>query len=168
MTRPVPRGPRENFPGALASSGTGPPLPVPDHLSAPFWAAAQVGRLAIQRCGGCLRYQYPPGAYCHTCMSTELVYADVSGSGTLYSYTQVASGARHPYFVERTPYLVGLVELVEQPGLLMYTNLGTASLEDLFVGADVEVVFEPVAPNWLLPQFRLVNSRQSARTSRGQ
>lgn len=159
MTQPVPGTPHENYPGASASSGTGPPLPVTDHLSAPFWAAAQEGRLAIQRCGGCLTYQYPPAAYCYTCMSTELAYTDVSGSGTLYSYTQVASGARHPYFVERTPYLVGLVELAEQPGLLMYTNLTTASLADIFVGADVEVVFDRIAPNWFLPQFRLVSSR---------
>ena len=151
MTQPEPN---PLAPGPSATTpGPGRPLPAPDR-SAGFWDAARNGRLSIQRCQQCRTYQHPPLAYCHTCMSTELDYEPVSGRGVVYSYTQVVSGPRHPYFLGVTPYLVGLVELAEQKGLLLYTNFPGEPLADLRVGAEVAVTFEQIAPETWLPQFR--------------
>ena len=57
------------------------PLPLPDEASAPFWEAAAQGRLAIQRCGGCGKWNHAPSIACPTCGGFALVFADVSGRG---------------------------------------------------------------------------------------
>lgn len=137
--------------------GAGLPLPVADALSVPFWAAASRKQLSIQRCQECRRYFFPPVPFCHECMSTRLAYESVSGLATVHSYTEVVSGARHGYFATKTPYLVGIVELSEQTGLLMYTNLVGAKLADLSVGAKVAVDFETLSPGCLIPQFRVID-----------
>lgn len=85
------------------------------------------------------------------------MYEPVSGKGTVYSATLMTSGARHAYFEAAQPYVVGVVELDEQEGLLMYSNFPGARLDELTVGAPVEVFFQRVWPDDLsLPQFRLV------------
>jgi uncharacterized OB-fold protein len=88
----------------------------------------------------------------------DLDFAPVSGAGRVYSYTETQSGARHPAFAAGTPYLVGLVELVEQENLLMYTNFPGASLPQMVVGADVVAVFEPINDQFKIVQFRLADT----------
>lgn len=132
------------------------PRPAPDLVSAPFWAAANQGELVIQRCGRCGIYQHPPAPLCGACLSTELSFEPMTGEATVYSFTETHAGARHPYFAATAPYRVGLVELAEQPGLLMYTNFPGAELRDLRVGAAARVVFEPIGDDIALPQFAVV------------
>jgi uncharacterized OB-fold protein len=134
------------------------PIPEPDDITAPFWAATRQGVLKIQRCADCGAYQQPPGAVCGQCASAELTFEQVSGRGKVYAYTETRSGARHPAFAARTPYLVGLVELVEQPGLLMHTNFPGATLEMLRTGAGVTVEFERLTDEISIPQFRLATA----------
>lgn len=136
--------------------GASPPLPVADALSVPFWAAVSRKQLSIQRCLQCRKYFFPPVPFCHECSSTRLAYEPVSGLATVHSYTEVVSGARHGHFAARVPYLVGIVELSEQTGLLMYTNFVGAKLADLSVDAKVTVEFETLSPGCLIPQFRLI------------
>jgi uncharacterized protein len=143
------------------------PVPVPDDITSEFWAAAKQGTLKIQRCGDCGAYQQPPGALCTACMSCDLTFEQVSGRGKVYAYTETRSGARHPAFAARTPYLVGLVELVEQPGLLMYTNFPGATLSMMRTGADVVVEFEPLTDEISLPQFRLVEAADPGEDANG-
>lgn len=131
------------------------PLPVADDLSRPFWAAASQGELHIQRCAQCRTYYHPPVAYCVACLSGELSFERVSGRARVHSFTEMSSGARHPAFAAIVPYLVGVVELAEQEGLLLYTNFPGARLSDLCIGDEAEVEFEEIAPGVALPQFRL-------------
>lgn len=116
------------------------PAPVPDDLTRPFWEAARAGRLAVQRCQDCGRWAHPPTPFCHGCGSTSQAFEPVSGRARALSTTATWSGARHPYFAARQPYLVAVVELVEQPGLLLYTNLpGSAPETPPPAGTEVEV-----------------------------
>ena len=131
------------------------PTPVSDELSAPFWEAVRDKRLEVQRCGDCRRYSYPPTRICAACSSGNLAYEQVSGRGTVFSYSETVSGARHPYFASITPYLVGLVSLEEQEGLMMCSNFPGATLAELSVGARVEVEFQEITPDATIPQFRL-------------
>jgi len=132
------------------------PVPQPDPISATFWQHCAARSLHIQRCANCKHWQHPPQAICPSCLSTDLRFEPVSGQGTVYSFTLTASGMRHPAFTAKGPYLVGLVELVEQPGLHLYTNFPGATLEDMRVGAPVTVEFEERTGGMVLPQFRLV------------
>jgi uncharacterized protein len=137
------------------------PVPVPDDITAEFWAAARQGVLKIQRCADCGAYQQPPGAACGECASADLKFEQVSGRATVYAYTETRSGARHPAFAARVPYLVGLVELAEQRGLLMHTNFPGATLADLRTGAPVVVEFERLTDEISLPQFRLAGEEDA-------
>ena len=137
-----------------------PPLPVADEWSAPFWAGARAGTLLVQRCTPCRRYQFPPAETCGSCSSADVAYEEVSGRGTVYSFTETVSGARHPYFQSLSPYLVGLVQLDEQEGLILASNFPGARYEDLAIGAAVAVEFEEIADGVVIPQFRLSEPKQ--------
>ncbi len=118
------------------------PVPVPDETSAFYWSAAQEGRLAVQRCQNCQAWRYPPAVACPKCQSEALVGTDVSGRGTVYSFT-VARQAFDPAFADDLPYVVALVELEEEPDLRVLTNIVGVDPKEVRVGMAVEVTFEP-------------------------
>lgn len=95
------------------------PVPVPDRDTQPFWDACAEQRLSIQRCAGCARWIWQPMPLCPTCHRPDPVWTDVSGDGTVASWTVI----RPPVFAayaERTPFVILLVELVEGVRLLGY------------------------------------------------
>ena len=130
-----------------------PPVPIPDPLSKPFWDGARDGRLVIQRCNACGTYLHLPRPVCRNCRSFDLGAAEVSGRATLYSFTTTYK-AFHPYFVDRVPYLLASVELDEQPGLLVLSNLVGVDEPDVRIGMELQVGFEPLGPDFAVPVFR--------------
>lgn len=133
-----------------------PPLPVPDEISAPFWEGVAARKLLVQVCEQCKRLQFPFDSRCGSCESSQLSTQQVSGRGTVFSFTETVSGARHPYFQSLSPYLVGQVQLDEQEGLIFASNFPGSAYADLEVGAPVSVEFQEIADGVLLPQFRLI------------
>ncbi|MET8797014.1 OB-fold domain-containing protein [Nocardia sp. NPDC004568] len=136
-----------------APSSPAKPLPLADDITAPYWAAARERRLSLQFCRGCECFVHLPAAFCPRCTSADLVWRDMSGRGTLYSYT-VMHDAPAPGFAGSLPYLVGIAELVEQPGLLLTADLLGASPDDVAIGMPLEVIFEELAPDSIVPQWR--------------
>lgn len=128
------------------------PLPLPDQVSAFFWDGAREGRLLIQRCSACTRYQYPPDVVCTFCQSPRVEPAAVSARGTLYSYS-VVDRAFNQGFVNALPYVLALVELDEQSGLRMIANIVEAGSVPLEIGMPLEVTFEDRG-EVVMPQFR--------------
>lgn len=149
-SRVVPTGPSPRAGQTLPR-----PAPRPDPLTEPFWSAVAAGVLKIQRCAGCDTYFHPPVGMCPDCLSCDLHFSAVSGNGTLYSFTATHSGARHPAFAERLPYLVALVELVEQPGLLLFCNLPEHDPDELRIGMSVIFYPELREDEVVVPEFRL-------------
>ena len=129
------------------------PLPQPDALTQPFWDAARAGRLEVQRCGGCGYYNHPPRPLCDRCSSQDLAFQEVSGRGTVYSFT-VMRQRNVAGFEQDVPYINLLVELVEQPQLFMISRLPGGASEGLAIGLPVLVYFEPFDGGLALPQFR--------------
>jgi uncharacterized OB-fold protein len=132
-----------------------------------YFEAARAGRLVVRRCGRCGLLRYPPGAGCPWCGAREATWEAVSGRGTIYSY-EIVVQAIQPGFRDWAPYPVVVVELDEQrgvptpdEGLRLVANLlaadGAAPEAEarVAIGARVEVVFQPIAPDFVLPQFRL-------------
>lgn len=113
-------------------------LPRIDDQNRGFWTSGADGELHIARCESCRQYIHPPRSNCSDC-SDPLVFAAVSGDATLYSYT-VAHQQFHP--AVPTPFVIALVELVEQPGLRLVTNLVDYDLDSLSCGMDLRVRFE--------------------------
>jgi uncharacterized OB-fold protein len=106
----------------------------------------------VQRCSACGYLQHPPDVVCTECQQAELEHVELSGQGHLYSFA-VAERAFHPGFVSYLPYVVALVELVEQPGLRLLTNIVEADPNLLRIGMPLEVTFEKRG-HIGLPQFR--------------
>jgi uncharacterized OB-fold protein len=127
------------------------PVPVPTALTEPFWAAANEGRLVIQRCTSCRCFHHPPQGICRSCLSTDLEFVPVSGRGTVYSYS-VVRDAQIPGF--KVPYVVASVRLEDAPEVFLLTNLPGVSVEEVRSGLAVEVEFEEIANGIRIPQFR--------------
>jgi uncharacterized OB-fold protein len=128
------------------------PRPAPNETNRFYWEAASEHRLVLQRCDSCRLLQYPPDVVCVHCQSQSMTPTELSGTGTLYSFATV-DRLFHVGFASVLPYIVGLVELDEQPGLRMLTNIVEAVPEDLRVGMAVKVVFEDRGAV-TVPQFR--------------
>ena len=107
------------------------------------------------KCGGCGHFVHVPRPICERCGCEELVPTEVAGTGSLYAYT-VTVQAFHPYYVDKVPYVAAVVELDEEPGLRITTQIVDCPESELQTGIRVEVVFTEVAPDWVLPYFRPV------------
>lgn len=130
-------------------------VPLVTELTRPFWDAARERRLVIQRCAACGYYNHPPRTACDACISTELSFEPVSGNGTVWSFTVMHEKSIQG-FEEAVPYVTALVELVEQPALLMATNLPGSEPGTVTIGERVHVTFEPFGDDGLLlPQFEV-------------
>jgi hypothetical protein len=132
------------------------PLPVPDELSAGYWAAAADGVLALPRCAVCRRYVLPPGPVCPECGSTDPRFAaePVDGGGTVRSWT-IVRDAFLPGFADDVPYVLVDVELDAQRDLRMIGRLLDGAEAPLHLGDRVTVAFEEVAEGVSVPAFAL-------------
>ena len=131
------------------------PVPVSDELSRPFWDAARARRLAIQRCGSCGYYNHPPRHFCDACLAQDLRFETVSGRGVVYTFT-VMHQRDVAGFEEDAPFINVVVELVEQPHLLMVSNLPIAERARVSIGAAVAVDFDDRGEGVVVPQFRII------------
>ena len=133
----------------------GPPPVASDPLTDFFWAGAREGRLLIQRCQACGTYIHLPRPVCRACRSFDLAPEQVSGRGTVYTFTETHRPF-HPFFVDRVPYLLAAVELEEQAGLRVLSNL--VGIDEVTgeprMGMPVEVDFEWLSDRLAIPVFR--------------
>jgi len=127
------------------------PLPRPSVVSKPFWESARRGLVSVQRCTACGEHQHPPKPMCTQCWSTELAWVETSGRGTVYSYT-ICHWATVPYFKDRVPYIVAMVDLDE--GARVTTGIVDCAIEDIQVGLPVVAVFDAVSDDMSLINFK--------------
>ena len=114
-----------------------------------FWQSGADGCLRIGQCAECGRYQHPPFPRCPACGSEAMSPAIVSGKGRVASFT-----INHEPWIPglRVPYVYAAVELAEQRGLYVFTNI-VAPVDAVGIGMPVEVCFEQYEDVWL-PLFR--------------
>ena len=130
-----------------------PPLPAPDALTQFFWDGAAEHKLLILRCSSCGTYLHPPRPVCRVCLSTEQAPAEMSGRATLYTWT-VCEQAFHPFFADKLPYAYATVELEEQAGLRLITNVVDCPPDELEAGMPLVVTFRELSPELTVPHFR--------------
>ena len=128
------------------------PTPEPDDVTAFYWRGAAEGTLLVLRCEACGYLSHPPDVACARCGAAALDPAPMSGFGTVYSFTIVRQ-AFDPAFLPEIPYVVALVELDEQPGLLLLANIVDTDIDAVDIGLRVEVTFEE-RDGHAVPQFR--------------
>jgi len=125
-----------------------PITPVPTPTSQPFWDALADGRVLIQRCRQCDTWVYYPRARCSHCLSDSLEWTEVSGQGTVYTFT-VARQPTTPAFAEVVNPIIAVVKLDE--GVRVTTSLEGVDPDDVQVGMRVGPLFAPAEDGvWLL------------------
>lgn len=117
------------------------PVPPIRSFSAPFWEATRHKRLVIQydRVAGAYQF-YPRPTSIFTGRRANLEWREVSGRGTVFSYT-IVRRARPP-FRDREPYNVAMVTLAE--GVNVMSNVVRCSEEELASGLAVKPYWHPL------------------------
>ncbi len=133
----------------------GKPLPRPlgPEVSRAFWEAAREHRLVMPRCTACGHMFFYPRSECPECPECSedgIEWVQVSGRGTVYSFTIVRQPA-DPAFRDDVPYPYAIVELDEGPR--MVTTIVGCEAEDVRIGMRVTAVFDDVTPEWTLVKF---------------
>jgi len=128
------------------------PVPQINKINQPYWEAAKQHKLVLQKCEQCGHYRYPSGESCPSCLSDDLKWVEVSGRGTIYSWT-VFHHVYHPAFKDEVPYAVVAVELEEGPRII--TRLVDCETENISIGLPVVVAFEDITNKTTLPMFRV-------------
>lgn len=133
------------------------PLPLLNDTNRFFWTSGEDGKLRFLKCSDCGTLIHPPVNVCGNCLSREQHIVEVSGRATLVGFT-----VNHQMWLPmiEPPYVIGLVEIVEQSGLRLTTNIIDCQEQDLAIGMPLEVTFEHYEDVYL-PVFRPVENRRS-------
>jgi uncharacterized OB-fold protein len=125
------------------------PLPTPSEVSAPYWHGLKEHRVLMQRCTSCNRLQFYPRSGCRSCGGTELVWDEMSGRGTVYSYT-VIHRAPFAAFAKDVPYVYALIALDEGPRVIATIDTDIDRVE---VDMPVQAIFDDVTDEITLLRF---------------
>ena len=114
-------------------------LPKLTEQNAHFWQGGAQGELRFLRCGACRTWVHPPSPVCPGCLGKDLAPEAVSGRATVLTYTL----NHHPWVpAPDHPYAIAIVEIDEQPGLRLMTNIVNCPPEEVRIGMPVRVLFE--------------------------
>lgn len=111
-----------------------------------FWQGGEQGELLIHHCAACCRYFHPPAPLCAHCASFDVAPQAVSGKGKVLSYT-INYQPWTPGL--EVPYVVAIIELVEQSGLQFVSNVVGMPVTDVYIDMPVRVSFLNVEDVWL-------------------
>jgi uncharacterized OB-fold protein len=143
-------------------SGRVPAFPAPPADSGvfqPFWEAVAQDRLALPRCLDCGRWIWYPVAGCPACGSARIEWTRLAGTGSLFTFTVV----HRPFVPDLTltePYVVGLVEFDEAPGVRLVADVDVDPAL-VRVGMRLRVRFETAAGR-RRPVFEALEVRASS------
>lgn len=108
-----------------------------------YWTAADEGRLLVKRCNSCGQVHHYPRDICPHCLSSDTVWQDAAGTGTVYSFSTMGTGD--------AAYTLAFVTLEE--GVTMMTNLVDCDPATVRIGDKVRVVFQPSQGGHAVPMF---------------
>jgi uncharacterized protein len=114
-------------------------LPLLDSINSEFWTSGSRGQLSIARCNECSLWNHPPSPICRRCLSWDIGAQPVSGNAHIRTFTV----NRHQWLPDASPspYVIAIVELPEQSGLRLTTNIVNCRPENVYIGMPVRVVF---------------------------
>ncbi len=121
-------------------------LPLVTEQNAHFWTGGARGELRMLRCRACRHWIHPPAPICPACLARDVAPELLSGRARVASFT-----VNHQPWVPGfdPPYLVAIVELEEQRGLRLTTNLVNCAIEDARIDMPVRVLFEEREDIWI-------------------
>jgi uncharacterized OB-fold protein len=134
-------------------SGSGPRFdqPLIEDEGEPFWEALKGDSLVIRKCNACGEFHYYPRPFCPKCWSEDVEWHEVSGKGTVYTYSTVYINDLPP-FGGQVPYVAAIVELDEGPRMM--TRLIDCTKDDITLGMAVEVDYQDLDGELKMAVFR--------------
>ncbi|MDE2516714.1 MAG: OB-fold domain-containing protein [Rhodospirillales bacterium] len=124
-----------------------PPIPAPSVETKPYWDGLAAHRLMIQACAECGKLRHYPRPVCDACFSLAVRWQELSGQGTVHSWT-VTHHAFHPGFRDALPYTLVTVDLAEGVRLNAQWRGADPALR---LGLAVRIGFEAGAGGFTLP-----------------
>jgi uncharacterized OB-fold protein len=116
------------------------PLPLATPTSRPFWEGLRRGEVRLQHCRACESWIFYPRSNCPECLSRELEWKTVAGTGRLHTYT-IARTPTAAFFADDVPQKLAIIELDE--GVRLNSTLVDIAEDDIEIGMRVRPVFEP-------------------------
>ena len=129
------------------------PLPGIEDYDKIFWENCSLNKLSIQHCGDCDKPRFPPRHMCPVCQSVSHTWNEVSGDAILWSFV-IPRPPLLPVFEDQSPYIVGLVELVEYKNIRLIgqiINIPKNNLDSIEIGDKLRVDFKKIDAEISLP-----------------
>ena len=114
------------------------PMPEPTQVSAPFWDALREHKVRIQYSPSLGQYVFYPRLLAPGTLADDLEWREISGDGTLYTFT-VTDRPTAPPWADSVPQMLAVVQWDEGPKLS--TELVNVEPGDITVGMRVKPVF---------------------------
>ncbi len=121
-------------------------LPLVTEQNAQFWTGGAQGELRMLRCRVCRHWIHPPAPICPACLARDVAPEALSGRARVATFT-----VNHQPWIPGfdPPYLVAIVELEEQRGLRLTTNLVNCAIDAARIDMPVRVLFEEREDVWI-------------------
>jgi hypothetical protein len=120
-----------------------------------FWRGGAEGELRFLRCQNDGYWIHPPAPICPKCLRKDIAPEAVSGDAVVHTFT-INEQAWIPTL--DPPYVIAIVELPEQVGLRLTTNIINCEPTQVSIGMPVHVVFDNYDDDVWLPFFEPVDS----------
>lgn len=127
-------------------------LPAVTDLTEAFWRGGEHGELRVMRCADCRTWFHPPAPRCAGCLGPRVEPEVASGRGVVHAFT-INHHEWNP--THEHPYVIAVIDLEEQPGLRLLSNLVGVPADQVQVGMAVQVTFVNYEDVWL-PLFEPV------------
>lgn len=119
-------------------------------VTTPFWEATRDQQLVLPWCTECDAAFFYPREVCPRCLGASIEWKPASGKGTVYAVT-VEHSPQNPAMAAMAPYAVALVDLAE--GVRLLSNIVGGPAEEVAVGDQVTIAWEPLSDGRHLPLF---------------
>lgn len=122
----------------------------PTNLESPsareFWRALPERRFLARRCPRCRVTFFPPRPLCPECLAGELEWTELSGRGTLHSWTRIQSTCAQ----FDAPYDLGLVDLEGGVGRVLGRIVNAEGDRQPRIGMPVRMTFVEMSTGFTL------------------
>jgi len=124
--------------------------PAADERTQPFWDATKEHRLVAPKCSNCGTFRMPPARFCPNCLSMELEYVPIPGTGTVFS-SAVVHEPLTPAAEGHVPYVAAVIDADGAPGIRFVSNVVDCAPDAVEPGMKVQVVWHDVSDTLTLP-----------------
>ena len=118
-----------------------------------FWEGAKQNKLFIQKSTISKKYFFYSRSFSGVEANEPYEWEEASGKGIIYSFTisNIAGGSE--FYINKTPYIIGIILLEE--GVRLMSNIVDCDHSSVEIGKNVKVLFKKLNNEIVFPCFTL-------------